>query len=58
MTTERKHLIDIPGLPEGCRAVAYREPVEGEYYMMEGIHLHGPGRCEEMLIIEKMIKHK
>ena len=24
MTTERKHLIDIPGLPEGCRAVAYR----------------------------------
>lgn len=49
-----KHEIEIPDLPEGWRAVAYREPVEGEYYLMEGIHLHGTGRCEEMLIVEKI----
>ena len=28
-----KHEIEIPDLPEGWDAVAYRIPVEGEYYL-------------------------
>jgi len=28
-----KHEIEIPDLPEGWEAVAYRVPVEGEYYL-------------------------
>ena len=28
-----KHEIEIPDLPEGWEAVAYRVPVEGEYFL-------------------------
>ena len=28
-----KHTIDIEGLPEGWKPVAYRKPVKGEYFL-------------------------
>ena len=31
-----KHEIEIPDLPEGWEAVAYREPKAGEYYLGSG----------------------
>lgn len=56
MTTEQKHLIDIPGLPEGWRAVAYRRPIEGEYFFDKngGISLAGKDLYSSGLIIEKI----
>lgn len=33
--TEQLHTISIPGLPDGWRAVAYRYPKEGEYFLWE-----------------------
>lgn len=43
MTTEQQHTISIPGLPEGWRAVAYRRPIDGEYFFDKngGISLAG-----------------
>lgn len=35
MTTEQKHEIEIPGLPEGWRAVAYRRLKNGDFYLNE-----------------------
>ena len=31
-----KHEIEIPDLPEGWEAVAYRQPKAGEYYIYSG----------------------
>lgn len=36
MTTEQKHEIEIPGLPKGYRAVAYRIADYREWYFFEG----------------------
>ena len=54
MTTERKHLIDIPGLPDGWRAVAYRRPVFGEYYFYNDDIQQGKTGSGQFLIVEKI----
>ena len=55
-----KHTIDIPGLPEGWRAVAYRRPIEGEYFFDKngGISLAGKDLYSSGLIIEKIKPHR
>ena len=59
MTTEQKHLIDIPGLPEGWRAVAYRLAKQGEHYW-NGIKIcyaeydQGAHICLPVIIVEKI----
>ena len=57
MTTEQKHEIEIPGLLEkGYRAVAYRVPEVGEYYIDscgELIRFYG-GHDFMKLIVEKI----
>ncbi len=54
MTIEQKHLIDIPGLPEGYRAVAYRRPVFGEYYFYNDGIQQGRTGSGQFLIVEKI----
>lgn len=54
MTTEQKHLIDIPGLPEGWRAVAYRRPVSGEYYFYNDDIQQGKTGSGQFLIVERI----
>src|SRR5574343_603746 len=56
MTTEQQHTITIPGLPRGWRAVAYRRPIEGEYFFDKngGISLAGKDLYSSGLIIEKL----
>lgn len=49
-----KHEIDVPDLPEGWRAVAYRTPVFGEYYFYnDGVH-QCKTRLGQFLIVEKI----
>lgn len=55
MTT--KHEIEIPDLPDGWRAVAYREPKIGEHYLTEigDVSISNFNNCGELnLIIEKI----
>lgn len=56
MTTEQKHEIEIPGLPEGWRAVAYRIPNFGEYYVdsSEKITEYRGGHGFKKLIVERI----
>lgn len=54
MTTEQKHTISIPGLPEGWRAVAYRRPVFGEYYFYNDDIQQGRTGLGQFLIVEKI----
>ena len=54
MTTEQKHTITIPGLPEGWRAVAYRRPVSGEYYFYNDDIQRGTTGSGQFLIVEKI----
>lgn len=51
-----KHEIEIPSLPEGYRAVAYRIPNFGEYYVdsFEKITEYRGGHGFKKLIVEKI----
>jgi len=51
-----KHEIDIPGLPEGWKAVAYRKPKQTEYVYIECSIRKGNqvATSYEQLIIEKI----
>lgn len=49
-----KHEIDIPGLPDGLRAVSYRPPLKGELYFHHGKIEQAPVNLElDAIIIEK-----
>lgn len=53
MTT--KHEIEIPDLPEGWRAVAYRTPQRNEYYLAdEGVIQAAFNHLKQWLIVEKI----
>ena len=54
MTTEQKHTINIPGLPGGWRAVAYRRPISGEYYFYNDGIQQGKTGSGQFLIVEKI----
>lgn len=54
MTTEKKHTINIPGLPGGWRAVAYRRPISGEYYFYNDGIQQGKTGSGQFLIVEKI----
>ncbi len=49
-----KHEIEIPGLPGGWRAVAYRRPVSGEYYFYNDGIQQGKTGSGQFLIVEKI----
>ena len=49
-----KHEIEIEGLPEGWRAVAYRRPVFGEYYFYNDDIQQGRTGSGQFLIVEKI----
>ena len=55
-TMNVKHSIEIPGLPEGWRAVAYRQPLIGEWYLsrMNKIRVAPYDLDESYIIIEKI----
>ncbi len=46
--------IDVTGLPEGWRAVAYRRPISGEYYFYNDGIQHGKTGSGQFLIVEKI----
>lgn len=58
MTTEQKHTIEIQGLPEGWRAVAYRLGKAGEYFFCatyeEVMMLDADTEFILVLIVEKI----
>ena len=58
MTTEQKHTIEIQGLPEGWRAVAYRLGKAGEYFFCatykEVMILEEDTELTLVLIVEKI----
>lgn len=49
-----KHEIEIPGLPDGWRAAAYRRPVFGEYYFYNDGIQQGKTGSGQFLIVEKI----
>lgn len=49
-----KHEIEIPGLPGGWRAVAYRRPISGEYYFYNDGIQQGKTGSGQFLIVEKI----
>lgn len=50
-----KQEIDIPDLPKGYKAVAYRVPIAEEYYLYGGRVLYSnKGQTFEYLIVEKI----
>lgn len=51
-----KQTIEIEGLPEGWRAVAYRKPVKGIDYVLTqyGVRLYIDYTFDLMLIVEKI----
>lgn len=50
----KTHNIEIEGLPEGWRAVAYRRPVFGEYYFYNDDIQQGKTGSGQFLIVEKI----
>ncbi len=55
MTNEQKHEIEIPELPEGWRAVAYRIPNTGEHFIFQGsIVLRYKQMMYSYLVVEKI----
>lgn len=53
MTT--KHNIEIPDLPDGWRAVAYRSPYAGDYYLRSGEIVQALRDIDDgYLIVEKI----
>lgn len=55
-----KQTIEIEGLPEGWRAVAYRKPVKGIDYVLTqyGVRLYIDYTFDLMLIVEKIPPHR
>ncbi len=49
-----KHEIEIPGLPNGWRAVSYRRPISGEYYFYNDGIQQGKTGSGQFLIVEKI----
>jgi hypothetical protein len=51
-----KQTIEVEGLPEGWKAVAFRLPVTGEFYVSVGGEVITACRCSEQprLIVEKI----
>ena len=53
-----KHEIEIPDLPEGWKAIAYRIPVDGESYLYCGKIYSYNCQASEYLIVEKIQPHR
>ena len=50
--------IEVEGLPEGWKAVAYRVPVNGENFFYDGKICNDKNQRSEYLIVEKIQPHR